>query len=81
MGRAAVQVDARVFSVIDRSHLVGRGVLPYVELGATRAVSARWALGAEVLHVPLDVRREVDGEVENDAYTALRLRLEWRARQ
>lgn len=72
-----VHVNARVFTVIDRSHLVARGVLPYLALGATRELSPHWALAAEVLHVPLDVRREIDGDVENDAYTALRLRLSW----
>jgi hypothetical protein len=75
-----VQVDARVFSVIDRSRLVGRGVLPYVALGVTRELSPRWAVAAEVLHVPLDLRREVGAGVDDDAYTALRLRLEWRVR-
>lgn len=74
------QVNARVFTVIDRSHLVARGVLPYVATGATRELSPRWSLAAELLHVPLDVRREIDGSVENDAYTALRVRLAWEAR-
>ena len=48
--------------------------------GATRELSPRWSLAAELLHVPLDVRREIDGSVENDAYTALRVRLAWEAR-
>lgn len=72
-----VQVNARVFTVIDRSHLVARGMLPYLALGATRELSPHWSLAAEVLHVPLDVRREIDGGVENDAYTALRMRIAW----
>ena len=72
-----VQVNARVFTVLDRSRLVGRGVLPYLALGLTREIAPHWDLAAEVLHVPLDVRRELGSDVENDAYTALRLRLAW----
>lgn len=73
----SVQIDARVFTVIDRSHLVARGVLPYVAFGAARDLSPSWVMAAELLHVPLDVRRNANAGVDNDAYTALRVRLAW----
>jgi hypothetical protein len=72
-----VQVDALVFSVRDRSHLVARGVLPYLAFGANRALGPQWTLGAEWLYVPLDVRREADRGSGNDAFSGLRLRLAW----
>jgi hypothetical protein len=72
-----VQVDALVFTVRDNSHLVGRGVLPYFALGVTRSIAPRWEAAAELLHVPLDVRRTPDGGVGNDAFTGLRMRLGW----
>lgn len=76
----AVQVDARVFTVRDRSHLVARGVLPFFVLGVERELAPQWRLGVDLLHVPLDVRREPEGRVENDAYTALALRVAWDSR-
>lgn len=73
-----VQVDALVFSVRDRSHLVGRGVLPYLALGLSRSLARQWEAAAELLHVPLDVRRTATGGVESDAFTGLRLQLRFR---
>ena len=70
-----VQVDALVFSVRDRSHLVARGVLPYFALGVAHPLGARWEAAAEVLYVPLEVRRTAAGGDENDAFTGLRLQL------
>jgi hypothetical protein len=69
-----VRVGARVFSVIDHSRLVARGVLPYFAIGIGRELAPRWRATAEVLHVPIDVQRRA-GEVENDALTSLRLQL------
>lgn len=76
----AVQVDARVFTVRDRTQLIARGVLPYVALGLRRPLGTRWTLGAELMHVPLDVRRTAQGRVENDPFTALKLSLGWGSR-
>lgn len=73
----AVQIDALVFTARDRSHLVARGVLPYLALGVSHKLAPRWTVAAEVLHVPLDVRRDPEGGVDNDAFTSLRLRLGW----
>jgi hypothetical protein len=70
-----VQVDARVFTVRDRTRLVARGVLPYFALGQQRALDPHWNIGIELVHVPLQVRR--DGLRERDDFTALRLRLGW----
>lgn len=72
-----VQVDARVFTVIDHSRLVARGVLPYLAVGIGRELAPRWHATAELLHVPLDVRRDAGG-VENDALTSLRLQIRHR---
>jgi hypothetical protein len=73
----AVQVDARVFTVRDRSYLIARAVLPYLALGAKRALGERWEFGIELLHVPLQVRRPEPDREESDPFTALRLRLGW----
>jgi hypothetical protein len=70
-----VQVDAPIAGLRDRSRLVARGVLPFVAIGVRRALAPRWSIGAELLHVPLDVRREDDGPVRDDAFTSLRLQL------
>jgi hypothetical protein len=71
----AVQVDALTFEVRDRSRLTARGTMKYVAAGAVRDLDARWSLGAEVLYVPLQVRRESDGPVRNEAFTSLRVQL------
>lgn len=74
-----VQVDARVFTVIDNSRLVARGVLPYLSVGVGREIVPGWTLAGELLHVPIDVQR-TPGDVENDAMTSLRLQLRYAPR-
>ena len=71
-----VRVDARVFTVIDNSRLVARGVLPFLAAGVGRELSPGWTLTGELLHVPLDVQR-TPGEVENDPLTSVRLQLRY----
>jgi hypothetical protein len=71
-----VRVNARVFTVIDNSRLVARGVLPYLALGIGREIAPGWRLGGELLHVPLDVQR-TPGDVENDALTSARVMLRY----
>lgn len=71
-----VRVDARVFTVIDNSRLVARGVLPYLATGVGREVAPGWTLTGELLHVPLDVQR-TPGDVENDPLTSVRLQLRY----
>jgi hypothetical protein len=75
-----VQVDARVFTVRDRSYLIARGVLPFLALGANRGLGDRWQFGFELLHVPLQVRRPESDRVRDDPFTALRLRFGWQPR-
>ena len=74
----AVQVDALTFDVRDRSRLVARGTLPFATIGGSRDLSAHWNMGAELLHVPLRVRRGPDATRENDPLTSLRLQLRYR---
>lgn len=74
----AVQVDALVFAVRDRSYLVARGVMPYVAIGPSYQLDAHWSFGAEVLYVPLSVRRTLDGPRKSDPFTSLRLQLRYR---
>ena len=71
-----VRINARVFTVIDNSRLVARGVLPYLAAGLGREIAPGWRLTGELLHVPLDVQR-TPGDVENDALTSLRVMLRW----
>jgi hypothetical protein len=74
----AVQVDALVFNLRDRSRLVARDVLPYVTFGASHRLDAHWSLGAEVLYVPLTVRRELESDRTYDPFTSVRLQLRYR---
>ena len=71
-----VQVDAITFDVHDRSRLVANGWMRWFALGVRRELSRHWALGAEVLHVPLSVRRPGQ-DSEDDPLTSLRLQLRW----
>ena len=75
----AVQVDARTFSVRDRSRLLARGVLPYLAIGASRDLNTRWRLGTEVLYVPLAVRRDPNVAPNNDPLFSLRVQLRYRS--
>lgn len=84
-----VQVDALVYDVRDRTRLLARDVLPTFAFGLRRRLGGRWSLAAELLHVPLKVRRgpgephvhgdhahEPDTRPRRDeAYTGLRLQL------
>lgn len=74
----AVQVDARVFTLHDRSRLTARDVLPYVAVGVNRDIGTHWTLGAEVLYVPLTVRRDPGAAREQDPFTSLRVLARYR---
>ena len=69
-----VQVDALTFGYRDRSRLVARGHQGYVALGGGHE-GARWGLRAELLYVPLRVRRSAGEPVETDALLSLRVQL------
>ena len=72
----AVQVDALTFDEHDRSYLVARGHLPFTTIGASLDLDPSWSVkSAEVLYVPLRVQRELDGPVENNPLTSVRLQL------
>ncbi|MBD8524907.1 hypothetical protein [Pseudomarimonas arenosa] len=71
-----VQVNAQLESYIERIRLINRGQMPYFALGAQQN-SGTWRFGAELLYVPLDVRRD-GGPLENDPLWSLRLSLRWR---
>lgn len=72
-----VQVDALTNGFRDRSRLVTKGVLPYVALGVGRRWDQRWRIALEILHVPLDVRRQSGASRESDPLTSLRLQLSY----
>lgn len=72
-----VQVDALTFGIHDLSRLTATDVLPAFTLGTTRRFGKRWHWGAEVLHVPLQVRRSADAPRENDPLTSVRLQLRY----
>jgi len=72
-----VQVDAYTYGVHDRSRLVASDVLPALAIGASRPLSPHWRWGAEVLYVPLQVRREGHRSSENDPLVSVRLHLRY----
>lgn len=73
----AVQVDALTFDVRDRTRLTSRTTLPMLTVGATRQLGRHWSVTAEMLHVPLEVRRSPDGGRERDPLTSARLQLRY----
>ena len=72
-----VQVDALTDGVRDRTHLFARSSLPYFALGGRHDLTKHWSLAAEVLYVPLPVRRSPNFARENDPLTSLRLQLRY----
>ena len=73
-----VQVDNYTFDVHDRSRLVAHDVLPFVTAGLQRDIGARWTVGAEVLFVPLSVRRSEGASSERDDFLGLRTQVRYR---
>jgi len=73
-----VQVDSYTFDVHDRSRLVAHDVLPFLAAGVQRDVGARWGWGAEVLFVPLTVRRSEGAPSERDDFVDLRFQVRYR---
>jgi hypothetical protein len=78
--RLAVQVDALVFDSNDRSRLTSNGNLPWVTIGVRHDFDPQWGVAAELLYVPLDVRRPPDFSVEQDPVTSARVQLRYTAR-
>lgn len=73
-----VQVDSYTFDVHDRSRLVAHDVLPFLAAGVQRDVGRHWGWGAEVLFVPLTVRRNAGAPSERDDFVDLRAQLRYR---
>ncbi len=73
----AVQVDALTDGVRDRTRLLARDVLPYFALGLRRDLDRRWSVAAEVMHVPLDVRRSPGLASESEPLTSVRVQLRY----
>ncbi|MGN6513136.1 MAG: hypothetical protein ACTHKZ_06105 [Lysobacteraceae bacterium] len=73
-----VQVDARVFDARDRSRLVAHDVLGSVAAGVRRELGAHFDWGAELLFVPLRVRRGAGAPSERDDFSGVRLQLRYR---
>jgi hypothetical protein len=78
--RLTVQVDANVFTSNDRSRLTSNGNLPWVTFGVRHDFDSRWGIAAEVLYVPVDVRRPPDFSVDRDTVTSVRMQLRHTAR-
>ena len=75
----AVQIDAQVFTTNDRSRLTSNGRLAWYTLGTRYVFDSRWSVAAELLYVPLDVRRPPDFAVESDPLTSVRVQLRYSA--
>jgi len=73
-----VQVDALTAGVRDVSHLFARGYQRYFTLGAAHDLGARWSVAAEVLYVPLHVRRSAGAPRESDPLASARLQVRYR---
>jgi hypothetical protein len=73
----AVQVDAMVDTINDRSRLTSNGNLPWVTVGVRHELDPRWQVAAEVLYVPLNVRRPPDFSLDRDSLTSVRVQLRY----
>lgn len=74
-----VQVDAYTYDVHDRSRLVAKDLLPAFTVGLSRSSGNHWRWGAEVLYVPLQVRRDANRPREDDPLVSMRLHLRYEA--
>ena len=77
--RLSVQVDALVFTSNDRSRLSSNGNLPWFTIGVRHDFNPQWSLAAELLYVPLDVRRPPDFSPDKDPLTSMRVQLRYSA--
>lgn len=73
--RLSVQVDAEVFTTRDRTKLTSEGNIAWLTAGVRYAFDPKWSVAAEVLHVPLEVKRPPDYAAERDSLTTWRLQL------
>lgn len=75
---ARVQVNARVFEVLDHSTRTTNVTLRTLRTGLAWRASRDWLLSASADYTPLDVRRPPDREFDNDPFWSLRLMAEYR---
>jgi hypothetical protein len=75
--RLAVQVDAQVFAINDRSHLTSNGNLPWFTVGVRRDLDPHWSAAVEFLYVPLNVRRPPDLALDSDPLRSVRMQLRY----
>lgn len=68
----AVQVDAHVDNVRDRSRLVSNANLTWLTAGVRHDFDRHWSVGMELLYVPLDVRRPPDFNRGQDSLYSVR---------
>jgi hypothetical protein len=73
----SVQVDALVLASRDRSRLTSDGNLPWLTIGVRHELGPRLSLAAELLYVPLDIRRPPDFSRANDPLTSIRAQLRY----
>jgi hypothetical protein len=74
----AVQLDSLTFSFRDRTRLTANGFKRYLVAGVSHDLNSSWSVGAEVLYVPLSVRRDPNLSASNDSLTSVRLQLRYR---
>jgi len=72
-----VQVDALVLAGRDRSRLTSDGNLPWLTIGVRHDLGPRLSLAAELLYVPLNVRRPPDFSRASDPLTSVRAQLRY----
>jgi hypothetical protein len=77
--RLSVQVDAIVFTSHDRSRLTSNGNLPWFTIGVRRDLDPQWSLAAELLYVPLEVRRPPSFSLDRDPLASVRVQLRYSA--
>ena len=71
----AVQVDAPLFTRIERTRLTSDSDLAWLTVGARYEFMPRTSVAVEVLYVPLDVRRPPEFEESRDSLTSVRVQL------
>lgn len=72
-----VQVNAELTQYVERIRLLNAASLRFVAVGAGFDLRADLRVVAEVLYVPLDVRRPSDFERESDDFWSLRVAVRW----
>lgn len=73
----SVQVDANLFGSIDRSRVSSKSTLPWFTIGARHEINPQWSVAAEVLYVPLDVRRPPDFNNDKDPLASVRVQIRY----